>query len=123
MTESEPRVSKGPTGDDHQLNLVKLNKMLEEEYIRITREIYGLSQELSSYFDQSHSASAQLEGVLPQKGERSERGTSRTGIFCAGRRNTGREGRYPSCTDVDSAEGTPACPSNIYSPSGGKTSN
>ena len=69
MTESEPRASKGQTGDDHKFHLVHLNKMLEEEYTRITKEIEGLSRELGSYFDHSRPASARLEGVLPQRAE------------------------------------------------------
>ena len=75
MTESEPRASKGQTGDDHKFHLVHLNKMLEEEYTRITKEIEGLSRELGSYFDHSRPASARLEGVLPQRVDgRRERG-------------------------------------------------
>ena len=69
MAGSELGKPDGQTGDHYQLSVVQLNQMLEEEYVRLTREIEGLSRSLSSYFAHSRPSSARLEGVLPQRME------------------------------------------------------
>ena len=53
----------------YRLSIEQMHQQLEEEYIRLTREIEGLSRSLNSYFDRSRPASARPGVVVPRTAE------------------------------------------------------